>query len=482
MSRADNNACERLFAASGGQRIYRLFLEALADFSMESSISSGVLLGLSGGADSVMLLHLLAEYRRRTAGNFTILAVHVNHGIRGAEADRDEVFSRGISASLGVEFLSRTIDVPSLARESGKGIEEAARDARYSIFSDIISSRNDISYISLGHNATDNLETVIFNMMRGAGARGISGIPPVRDNIIRPMIYIPKADITAALDGCGVAYVTDSTNSDTAYTRNYIRHEIIPRLSKLTDSPEVSVRRMGQNIRVDGEYIDSVANRFLAECSGTPRAAELAQLHPAVFYRVIAAMVARVTDKSPERVHIEKIRSLIGEGSFSYDMPGGCSFSSSCGVCRVVPRESSAGFDFPVEIGECDLPEYSAKLVISDEKPEISHNVYKFSIQADVGSAIISGSLRLRSRREGDSYRSHGMTHKLKKQLIDAKIPADLRDRVPLLCDDRGIVWAIGFGVRDDGGSTPLYVTLYYDEGGFCIRKKQIDKKKGTLT
>ena len=477
----DNTKQAGLFSTPLGQRIYGSFLEAASDFSMDASIRHGVLVGLSGGADSVMLLHLLCEYRRRTAVNFTILAVHVNHGIRGAEADRDEAFARELADSLGVEFVAYHIDVPTLARESGKGLEETARDARYSIFADVISSRNDISYIALGHNATDNLETVIFNMMRGAGSRGMAGIPPVRDNLIRPMIYISKADITEALEIAGIKYVTDSTNFDTAYTRNYIRHEIIPRLSKLTDNPEVSVRRMGQNIRDDGEYIDSVAERFLRDCDGAPDAASLADLHPAVFYRVVTAMVAEVTDRSPERVHIEKIRSLLG-GSFSYDLPGGCSFVSSCGSCYVVFQGDPISFDIPVKKGRTEIPDFSAELVISDKKPEISHNVYKFSIQADISSAIICGSLHLRSRRQGDSYRSRGMTHKLKKMLIDAKIPSDLRDRVPILCDDRGIVWAAGFGARDDGGTDPTFATLYYNDGGFYVRKKHKDTKKGTLT
>ena len=467
----DNTMKAGIFSTPIGQRIYEQFSEALSDFSMESALRSGVLVGLSGGADSVMLLHLLCEYRRRTDGDFSILSVHVNHGIRGAEADRDEAFARELADSLGVEFIACHVNVPELARDNGKGLEETARDARYSIFADVISSRNDISYIALGHNATDNLETVIFNMMRGAGSRGMAGIPPVRDNLIRPMIYISKADITEALEIAGIKYVTDSTNFDTAYTRNYIRHEIIPRLSKLTDNPEVSVRRMGQNIRVDGEYIDSVAESFLFDCGGTPSAAALAELHPAVFYRVVTAMVAEVTDRSPERVHIDKIRSLLG-GSFSYDLPGGCSFVSSCGSCRVILAGEPTSFDFPISRGRNELPEFSAELVISDKKTEISHNVYNFSIQADLSSAIICGSLHLRSRRQGDSYRSRGMTHKLKKMLIDAKIPADLRNRVPILCDDRGIVWVAGFGARDDGGIEPTFATLYYNEGGFYVRKK----------
>ena len=138
----DNTTQAGIFSTPLGQRIYAQFAEALSDFSMESALRSGVLVGLSGGADSVMLLHLLCEYRRRTEGDFSILAVHINHGIRGAEADRDEAFARELSASLGVEFVSHKIDVPTLAREGNKGLEEAARDARYSIFAGEKPQRN----------------------------------------------------------------------------------------------------------------------------------------------------------------------------------------------------------------------------------------------------------------------------------------------------------------------------------------------------
>ena len=471
-----------LFSLPMGSMAYSLFCEAIEDNSMRDHILTGVLVGLSGGADSVMLTRLLAEYRKREGIDFKILAVHVNHGIRGEEADRDEAFARRFAESQGVEFISRRVDVPALVRESGKSIEEAARDARYSVFADIISSRSDVSAIALGHNATDNLETVIFNMMRGAGTRGISGIPPVRDNIIRPMLYIAKTDITAALDEAGIDYVTDSTNFDTAYTRNYIRHEIIPALSKLTDSPEVSVRRLTQNIRVDGEYIDGVAESFLSDCGYEPSPSALVILHPAVRYRAISFMASRVSGKSPERVHVERISALLSTGSFSFDLPGGCSFVSSCGVCRVISPET-VEFDIPVGVGVNPVPDYAAELVISDSRSEISHNVYKFSIQADLSSAIIVGGLRLRQRRAGDEYRYGGMTHKLKKMLIDAKIPRDLRDRVPVLADDNGVVWVPGFGVRDDGGGERLYASLYYGDGGFYVRNTQRQiKKKGADT
>ena len=479
----DKNRIDALFSSPEGKRIYALFDEAVAECGMRGHIEGGSLVGLSGGADSVMLLLLLLEYSRREGISTPLLAVHINHGIRGSEADRDECFARELCATLGVEFISRKIDVPALALESGKSIEEAARDARYSTFSEIILGRNDISSIALGHNATDNLETVLFNMMRGSGLRGVSGIPPIRDGIYRPMLAIPKEDIEVALGSVGIEFVTDSTNKDTAYTRNYIRHEIIPRLARLADSPEASVTRLTQNLRLDGEYIDSVASGFLRDSHGEPTVEALLSLHPAVFSRVVAAMAIAASGKSPERVHITKIRELLSCGSFSYSLPGGCEFTSSCGICR-----ARCGFleelpEIALEWGVNELPAYAAAVELFDEKPKTSHNVYKFSIQADLSSVIIKGGLRLRARREGDEYFYGGMTRKLKKMLIDRKIPKEDRARVPVLCDDAGIIWVPGFGVRDDGvRGEHRTVRISYDNGydkGFYI--PSTNKKKGTV-
>ena len=477
----EKHKIDALFSSPEGKRIYTLFESAVAECSMRGFIEGGSLVGLSGGADSVMLTLLLLEYSRRESIGARILAVHINHGIRGDEADRDEQFARELASSLGIEFISRKIDVPALAADSGKSIEEAARDARYSAFSEIISGRNDVSSIALGHNATDNLETVIFNMMRGSGLRGISGIPPTRDNLFRPMLYIPKADIEAALISSGIEFVTDSTNKDTLYTRNYIRHEIIPRLSRLSDSPEQSVTRLTQNIRLDGEYIDSVAEDFLRTSGGEPSAKELLSLHPAVFSRVVSAMAKAVSGRSPERVHVAKIRELLALGSFSYSLPGACTFVSSCGKCAVV-GETAELPTIALEWGTTELPSYSATVELFDGKAKTSHNVYKFSIQADLSSAIIKGGLYIRARSEGDVYFYGGMTHKLKKMLIDRKIPKDKRGRVPVLCDDAGIVWVAGFGVRDDGVRGECRsVRISYDkcESGFYI--PPTNKKKGTV-
>ena len=146
-----------------------------------------------------------------------------------------------------------------------KGIEEAARIARYSAFNDIIRGRSDISTIAVAHNMSDNAETVIFNLLRGSGTRGAAGIRPVRDNIVRPLISVNKSDIVAALEYVDFYYVTDSTNTSTYYTRNYIRHKIVPKLAHINDDPERMLKRFSDNARSDDDFITSLAVGFVAE-------------------------------------------------------------------------------------------------------------------------------------------------------------------------------------------------------------------------
>ena len=176
---------------------YKSFLSTIREYGMQEQILRGVLVGFSGGADSMLLLHLLLRYQKES--RFPLVAVHVHHGIRGENADRDAHFTEEICKSLGVEFCLLHTDVPALAESESIGIEEAARNARYSCFYNIIQSRNDISSIALGHNSTDNLETVIFHLMRGCGSGGLAGIPPVRENIIRPLIGLSREDIRSTL-------------------------------------------------------------------------------------------------------------------------------------------------------------------------------------------------------------------------------------------------------------------------------------------
>ena len=452
------------FFANEGAEIYNIADTTVAEEGMTSYINSGVLIGFSGGADSVMLLCFLLEYRRRNSLDFNIVCAHINHGIRGAEADSDEQFSKDLCNGLGVDILVNSYRVPEIVRSSGLGLEEAARNIRYATFKDIISSRNDIRCIAVAHNMSDSVETVIFNMLRGCGTRGASGIRPVRDNIIRPLIRVPKNDIQAALSMANIPFVIDSTNLSTDYTRNFIRHEIIPSFGKVTSAPEKMIARFSDNLRSDEDFIDKCADDFLANHK-VIRNVDLLAIHRSVLIRVLGKMAA-INGASISNKIFSDIISNLSKDNFSYSLIGNASFFCERGECRIIGESAhEANYFFDIHMGVNDLYPFNAIFVLSEQKNDkIYSNVYKKSIQANISSAIINGSLYLRPRNDGDTIYYGGMTHKVKKLFSDAKIPRCRRKLIPILCDDRGVVWIPGFGVRDDGVAQEkrkdLYVTL----------------------
>ena len=432
---------------SVGDYLYCKAEATILAYNMDKEIEKGVLLGLSGGADSVMLLCLILEYKRRKQKDFPILAVHINHGIRGDEADYDESFCRGLCDSLKVEFISRKIDVPKIAMESGLGLEEAARKVRYSIFHDIIQGRNDISTIAVAHNMSDNAETVLFNILRGSGSRGASGVRPVRDKIIRPLIEISKSEILFALDRAEIPYVIDSTNLSDEYSRNYLRNEVIPSLVKVTTDPERMLARFAINMRSDDDFISGVAREFLL-AHKTIYNTDLRSLHYSVFIRVLSLMAGYDEGYLSSSLSGD-IYALLDKDNFSYSLYGDVKFICERGVCTVGIGPDDVDYFIEVKGELTPVDEFSADFILSKDK--YSSNVYKKSIQANLSSAIIGGSLYLRPKRNGDTVYYGGMTHKLKKLFNDKKIPLSVRKKLPILCDDKGALWVPGFGVRDDG-------------------------------
>ena len=442
-----------LFSSDVGKKIFTSAKKAINEYSMDTLIDEGVLLGLSGGADSVMLLYLLIKLKN-AGWNFPLLCVHVNHMIRGDEAERDEQFCRDLCTSLGVELIVRRIDVPALAKARGVGMEQAARDVRYAEFSSILSQRADISSIAVAHNATDNLETIIFNMMRGAGISGLCGIKPTRDNVFRPLITISKADIMSALDIFGVEYVTDSTNLECDYTRNYIRHEIIPRLSRLAPSPEAMGSRVSKNLLDDKEILDKVTMAYLMReyVGGKLSVSSLKSLTKSEFYRALSDIVAKRTDKTLERCHTDAIYDLISNDSFRYSLPGKLRFVSNGEVAYIEDdlRDSGdSGFNENLAYGVNRIDGFSGAIIISNEADFESYsNIYKISIQARMPFDIMCNGIYVRNKCDGDSYFYGGINRKLKKLFNDASIPRERRNDVPVICDTEGILWVPGFGVR----------------------------------
>ena len=458
-----NELTNSLFSTEAGKKLYQNSLSAIKEFGMHKLICDGVLVGLSGGADSVALLLVLIEYRKEY--DFKIKAVHINHCIRGEEADFDEAFSRNLCDKLKVDFESYKIDVPELAKEEGKGLEEAARDIRYKKFNEIISSDALLSSIAVAHNATDNLETVIFNMMRGSGIAGISGIRPVRDNVIRPLIFSSKELICEALSAAGIEFVVDSTNLSTEYTRNYIRNEILPKLKKISDSPERMCTRLTQSLREDSDYLFRLAEDFLGEHekNGVIAKEEILTLDKPVFSRVLMLMCKNKSLPAPEKVHIDSVFSLLQSGDFSVSIPGNKKFVSESGNVYIgdFTRENN-DFCFDIKEGVNTFPGFESIIILSkDKNDDCFSNIYKKSIQVKIKFDIINNGLFIRSKKDGDAYRFDNMTRKLKKLFNDRKVSLSDRKNIPIFCDKAGILWIPGFKVRDEiSGEEDWYITI----------------------
>ena len=466
MLKIDRRSISEMFLG-GGSDVYHRAESFLYANGIGKIIEQGVLVGLSGGADSVMLLCFLIEYRRRHNIEFPILAVHVNHGIRGEEADRDECFCRDLCKALCIDFVSVKRDIPSISKECGAGVEETARKIRYSVFKEIISGRNDFACIAVAHNMSDNAETVLFNILRGSGSRGASGIRPVRENIVRPLLDNSKSEIVDALVLGEIPFVTDSTNLDDSYCRNYVRHEIIPTLGKISNNPEKMISRFAMNLRSDDDYILSVAREFI-DLHSIITNLDLASLHYSVYARVLSLMSGYDFGYLSSKV-TRDVFSLLQKDNFTYSLYENIVFVCERGVCRVEKVGDNTDYTIEISYGTTLLDSLDGAFMLSNVAVDKSSlNVYKKSIQANLSSAIIDGSLYLRPKKDGDTIYYGGITRKVKKLYCDKKIPLSVRKKLPLLCDDKGVVWVPGFGVRDDGAPSEerrdLYAVLALNE------------------
>lgn len=416
-----------------------------------------ILVAFSGGADSTSLLHMLVKQAKSTGAK--IYAAHVNHMIRGAEADRDEEFCRATAEKLGIEIFVCRKDVPAYARESGKSIETAARDVRYEFFDSVMKQRS-IPLLATAHNANDNLETMIFNMIRGCGLTGMCGIPLTRPcahgTVVRPILSMSRDEILQYCEANGLSYVTDSTNTDTDYTRNKIRHTVIPSLMSINSSAVENSARLSRSLRDDSMCLISMADWFLEELNddASIETQKLLGSPAAIANRAIMSLYQSVSGgKSLEYVHIDAIRALCADAvpHSSIDLPSGivAKIENSRLYIEKKTQKITGTPPFFQTLCEGDnfISQINAQIIIGNSQN--TKNIYKNSILLYLDSAKICGSLVARERRPQDKIRSGGINKNVKKLLCDKKIPLDIRYRLPILCDDNGIVAVPLAAVRD---------------------------------
>lgn len=418
--------------------------------------STPILVGFSGGADSTALLNMLVTYGKENGA--TIYAAHVNHGIRGKEADRDEEFCKTVAQSLGVEIFSTRIDVPALSERSGESIETAARRARYDFF-DRIMKEHGIPLLATAHNANDNLETMIFNMARGTALGGMCGIPQTRlcayGTVIRPILQLSRADILEFCRQESLEYVTDSTNTDTDYTRNKIRAQMIPLLCEINSGAIENSARLAQTLRADALCLESMKDMFL-EGFLDGNSIELEKINgspDAIVNRALCSVYRDVSNGGTlESSHIEALRKLSRTAvpHSSASLPNGFRATVEDGRLvfeKATPKKEYEPYSLPLVEGKNRISQTGCEIVISNSQN--TKNIYKNSILVSIDSAKICGSLYARGRQSGDKILSGGMHKSVKKLMCDKKIPTDLRGRLPVICDDVGIVAIPLVAVRD---------------------------------
>lgn len=432
-----------------------------------------ILVAFSGGADSRALFDVTARICREKGTFF--YACHVNHGIRGDEAIRDRDFCISVAKACPEckEIFVLDADVPSLAKESGRSLELEARLLRYAFFNKIM-KENGISLLATAHNADDNLETLIFNLTRGSGARGMCGIPSVREIegglVLRPMLGMSKAEI---LDYCrenSLEYVTDSTNADTDYSRNLIRAKVIPLLEELNPGVRASAQRLSDNMKSLCAHASEEAKKYLTP-EGIP-VKDLNEAHPSLLPFIFTEGAKRVNaDVMPESSHITALTELCKKAVNGSSVSLPCSirgkirnglliFEPDTGRCSDVTPDDS--FSIRLEYGENLLPSGDSIFVCKsrDDIPKI----YKSATQTALRHDTIITCLTARSRLAGDRILQGGMHKSVKKLMCDKKISPDKRNTLPLVCDGEEILWIPHVATRDgitgrDGDMILIYKT-----------------------
>lgn len=400
-----------------------------------------VVVGVSGGADSMALLQVLLSLKDEYG--IRIVACHVNHGIRGETADRDESFVREACKALGVELRVLKADIPALAAEKHLGIEECGRQVRYDFFNSVEKD----ALVATAHTLSDRCETLLMNITRGTSVKGLMSIPAVRGNIIRPLIDCTRADIERYCDENSVSYITDETNFEDIYSRNRIRLNVITELKKINPSFEEAVLRLIRNAEEENELLERLADDVISKAAvdGGYSASVIKNEQIAVTDRVIFKLICTQTGVIPETVHVKKVKEILDGGKT--EIIGNNIVEVKNSVLRFNPvTEEKVEWAENFNELSADTPHgtVSAKIIHKNNLPP-KHFVHNKVVDWD----SINGGLVLRNRRPGDKMRIAGSScTKTLKKLFNEK-HLDNRNNRLVLADESGIVWVQGLGCSD---------------------------------
>ncbi len=398
-----------------------------------------VVCAVSGGADSVALL--FAMYLLKEKLEIHLEAAHFNHHLRGEESDGEEAFVRQLADRYDIPLHLGGTQVVA----GKKGLEAAARDARYAFL------RSLNGKIATAHTADDNAETVLMHLVRGTGLKGLGGITPVHGNVIRPMLTITRREVEDFLQEWCLSHKEDSSNETDAFLRNRIRHHVMPLLKQENPRLAENLSSMALRLREDEDALAGQA-RFAV----LPTVADLKAMHPALRSRCLERFLKENGVKEPEEIHIAQAEALVfsDKPSARASLPGGITIARCYDRLEVLEKDTLPEMVVLPCPGEVV---FSGVRVTCFPAQEIINT-------SDTFTLIPQGKLILRTRQSGDSIRLSGGTKSLKKLFIDRKIPASQRNRIPVLCDEQGVLGVYNIGANLDRitGTLPA-VTIRFD-------------------
>ena len=403
-----------------------------------------VTVALSGGADSVALLLCLLELKDKL--NINVTAAHLNHCLRDKESDRDEQYVKLLCHRFDVPLYCERADIKFEAEKTHESIELCARRVRYEFL-----ERVSKGLIATAHTANDNIETVLHNMVRGTGIAGACGIPPKRGRIIRPLINVTRDEVEAFCSKRDIEFCVDSTNSDETYTRNRIRHSVVPILKEVNQGAISNVSQMSAALRDDADLLMQLANEALrqVECERGIKANELFNLHPALRSRCIALFYETSVKRIPENKHIAAITELLMVGGKTL-VQSGWTAQVKDGILRFLPPKIDFKFE-TVEVEDFQFQYNGLKISLETAKNNEYNNKFNNLLLNNlVDCDKIFSKLILRNRIDGDSIKLRNRPTKSFKKLFNEKrIDESLRWRLPVLADEQGVVWLAGFGAAE---------------------------------
>lgn len=400
-----------------------------------------VVCAVSGGADSLALL--FAMYLLSEKLQITVEAAHFNHHLRGDESQRDEAFVRCFCDRYGIPLhCGEGKIVPG-----EKGLEAAARDARYSFL------RTLSGKIATAHTADDNAETVLMHLIRGTGLKGLGGITPVRGNLIRPMLSVTRNDVILFLEEYHLSWVEDSSNKTDDYLRNRVRHQIMPLLRR--ENPSIAQKLSGTALRLRTEE-EALASQIPDKL---PNVQALRGMHPGIRGRALSNFLCKSGILEPESSHIEALEKLVfsAKPSAQVNLPGGVTVTRNYDQLVVAEKNVTLAHRTIVCPSVIELPEVNIRIRLRQAAQQVL-STERFTVKA-------GEELCIRNRRSGDLITLSGGTKELKKLFIDRKIPARMRDSIPVIADECGIlgVYGVGANLSRISGEPP-FVEIIFEE------------------